>query len=108
MGYFTGDGARIDEDGCIWIMGRIDDVLNVSGHRMSTAEIESALVKHEAVCEAAVVGIPHKIKGEGIYCYVPLEQGREASPELRKTLIQFVRTEIGAIASPDLIHFTQV
>ena len=105
--YFTGDGARIDEDGHVWVTGRIDDVLNVSGHRLSTAEVENALVNHDDVCEAAVVGIPHKIKGEGIYCYVTLEGGREASDSLRKDLIAFVRKEIGAIATPDHIHFTQ-
>jgi len=103
--YFTGDGARRDEDGYYWITGRVDDVLNVSGHRMGTAEIESALVAHKAVCEAAVVGYPHEIKGQGIYCYVTLQDGVDNSPELLKELRQWVRTEIGPIASPDLIQF---
>jgi len=103
--YFTGDGARRDEDGYYWITGRVDDVLNVSGHRMGTAEIESALVAHKAVCEAAVVGYPHEIKGQGIYCYVTLQDGFDNSPELLKELRQWVRAEIGPIASPDLIQF---
>jgi len=103
--YFTGDGARRDEDGYYWITGRVDDVLNVSGHRMGTAEIESALVAHKTVCEAAVVGYPHEIKGQGIYCYVTLQDGVDNSPELLKELRQWVRTEIGPIASPDLIQF---
>ena len=106
--YFTGDGARKDEDGCFWIMGRVDDVINISGHRMGTAEVESALVAHESVCEAAVVGFPHEIKGQGIYCYVTLEQGLEPSDELRQELRMGVRTIIGPIATPDAIHFTQV
>ena len=106
--YFTGDGARKDEDGCFWIMGRVDDVINISGHRMGTAEVESALVAHESVCEAAVVGFPHEIKGQGIYCYVTLEQGLEPSDELRQELRLGVRTIIGPIATPDAIHFTQV
>ncbi len=106
--YFTGDGARRDEDGYLWIIGRIDDVINVSGHRMGTAEVESALVEHEAVCEAAVVGFPHDIKGQGIYCYVTLESGRDASDDLRVELRQKVRELIGPIATPDAIHFTQV
>ena len=106
--YFTGDGARKDEDGCFWIMGRVDDVINISGHRMGTAEVESALVAHESVCEAAVVGFPHEIKGQGIYCYVTLEQGIEATDELRQELRMGVRTIIGPIATPDAIHFTQV
>ena len=104
--YFTGDGARRDEDGYYWITGRVDDVLNVSGHRMGTAEIESALVAHKAVCEAAVVGYPHEIKGQGIYCYVTLQDGVDDSPELLKELRQWVRAEIGPIASPDLIQFS--
>ena len=104
--YFTGDGARRDEDGYYWITGRVDDALNVSGHRMGTAEIESALVAHKAVCEAAVVGYPHKIKGQGIYCYVTLQDGVDDSPELLKELRQWVRAEIGPIASPDLIQFS--
>ena len=103
--YFTGDGARRDEDGYYWITGRVDDVLNVSGHRMGTAEIESALVAHTTVCEAAVVGYPHEIKGQGIYCYVTLQDGVVDSAELLQELRQWVRTEIGPIASPDLIQF---
>jgi acetyl-CoA synthetase len=103
--YFTGDGCRRDEDGYYWITGRVDDVLNVSGHRMGTAEIESALVAHGKVAEAAVVGYPHDIKGQGIYAYVTLNVGEEPSDELRKELVQWVRKEIGAIASPDLIQW---
>ncbi len=104
--YFTGDGCRRDEDGYYWITGRVDDVINVSGHRMGTAEVESALVSHDLVAEAAVVGYPHDIKGQGIYCYVTLIAGVEGSAELEAELRQHVRTEIGPIASPDLIHFT--
>ncbi len=103
--YFTGDGCRRDEDGYYWITGRVDDVINVSGHRMGTAEVESALVAHEAVSEAAVVGYPHPIKGQGIYAYVSLGAGNEPSDELKKELVQWVRKEIGPIASPDLIQF---
>ncbi len=103
--YFTGDGARRDEDGYYWITGRVDDVLNVSGHRLGTAEIESALVAHPAVAEAAVVGFPHEIKGQGIYCYVILVEGVQPSEELRKELVQQVRKEIGPIATPDVIQF---
>jgi len=103
--YFTGDGSRRDEDGYYWITGRVDDVLNVSGHRLGTAEIESALVAHEAVSEAAVVGYPHEIKGEGIYAYVTLVIGREPSDELRAELRQWVRKEIGPIATPDLLQW---
>jgi acetyl-CoA synthetase len=103
--YFTGDGCRRDEDGYYWITGRVDDVLNVSGHRMGTAEVESALVSHDAVSEAAVVGYPHDIKGQGIYSYVTLMVGQQGSEELRKELIAHVRKEIGAIASPDKIQF---
>jgi acetyl-CoA synthetase len=103
--YFTGDGCRRDEDGYYWITGRVDDVINVSGHRMGTAEVESALVSHDKVSEAAVVGYPHDIKGQGIYCYVTLMAGVEWSEELRKELIAHVRKEIGAIASPDKIQF---
>jgi len=103
--YTTGDGARRDEDGYYWITGRVDDVINVSGHRMGTAEVESALVAHEAVAEAAVVGYPHDLKGQGIYCYVTLQEGMESSDELKVTLRNWVRTEIGPIASPDLIQF---
>ncbi|PSJ41058.1 acetate--CoA ligase [Allosphingosinicella deserti] len=104
--YFTGDGCRRDADGYYWITGRVDDVLNISGHRLGTAEIESALVGHPAVAEAAVVGYPHDIKGQGIYCYVTLMEGVEATPELEQALRSHVRTEISPIASPDLIHFT--
>jgi acetyl-CoA synthetase len=103
--YFTGDGARRDEDGYYWITGRVDDVINVSGHRMGTAEVESALVLHEKVAEAAVVGYPHDIKGQGIYAYVTLMAGVEGSDELRKELLALVRKEIGAIASPDIIQW---
>ncbi|MCR8825745.1 acetate--CoA ligase [Pseudosulfitobacter koreensis] len=103
--YFTGDGCRRDADGDYWITGRVDDVINVSGHRMGTAEVESALVAHPKVAEAAVVGYPHDIKGQGIYCYVTLMSGDEPSEELRKELRTWVRTEIGPIASPDLIQW---
>jgi len=103
--YFTGDGCRRDEDGYYWITGRVDDVLNISGHRMGTAEVESALVAHKAVAEAAVVGYPHDIKGQGIYVYVTLNIGIEPSEELRGELRQWVRQEIGPIASPDLIQW---
>ena len=103
--YFTGDGARRDEDGYYWITGRVDDVLNVSGHRMGTAEIESALVAHKDVAEAAVVGFPHDIKGQGIYAYVTLMGGVKASDELRAELQQWVRKEIGPIAKPDLLQW---
>ena len=103
--YFTGDGCRRDEEGYYWITGRVDDVINVSGHRMGTAEVESALVLHNTVAEAAVVGFPHDIKGQGIYAYVTLMEGVESSEELRKELVQFVRKEIGPIAAPDAIHW---
>ncbi len=103
--YFTGDGCRRDGDGYYWITGRVDDVLNVSGHRMGTAEVESALVAHHSVAEAAVVGYPHDIKGQGIYAYVTLNLGEEPSEDLRKELVQWVRKEIGPIASPDLIQW---
>ena len=103
--YFTGDGCRRDGDGYYWITGRVDDVINVSGHRMGTAEVESALVAHPKVSEAAVVGYPHDIKGQGIYAYVTLMAGEEPSDELRKELVAWVRKEIGPIASPDLIQF---
>ena len=103
--YFTGDGARRDEDGYYWITGRVDDVINVSGHRMGTAEVESALVLHDTVAEAAVVGFPHDIKGQGIYAYVTLMAGTDPSPELNKELVRHVRGEIGAIASPDVIQW---
>jgi acetyl-CoA synthetase len=103
--YFTGDGCRRDGDGYYWITGRVDDVINVSGHRMGTAEVESALVAHEAVAEAAVVGYPHDIKGQGIYAYVTLMKGMEPTEALRKALEAWVRTEIGPIAKPDLIQW---
>lgn len=103
--YFTGDGARRDEDGYFWITGRVDDVINVSGHRMGTAEVESALVAHDKVSESAVVGYPHDIKGQGIYAYVTLNAGEAPSDELKAELVKWVRTEIGPIASPDLIQF---
>ena len=103
--YFTGDGCRRDEDGYHWITGRVDDVINVSGHRMGSAEVESALVAHPLVAEAAVVGVPHDIKGQGIYAYVILNAGEEASEALRRELVAFVRREIGPIATPDAIHF---
>jgi acetyl-CoA synthetase len=103
--YFTGDGARRDEDGYYWITGRVDDVLNVSGHRLGTAEVESALVAHPAVAEAAVVGYPHEIKGQGIYCYVTLREGIEPSDALRQDLVRQVRKEIGPTATPDLIQW---
>ena len=103
--YFTGDGCRRDEDGYYWITGRIDDVINVSGHRLGTAEVESALVSHAAVAEAAVVGYPHDIKGQGIYAYVTLKTGREYTDALKKELAQHVRKEIGAFAAPDIIHW---
>ena len=103
--YFTGDGARRDEDGYYWITGRVDDVINVSGHRMGTAEVESALVSHPKVAEAAVVGFPHDIKGQGIYAYVTLKMGEEPTEELRKELVGWVRKEIGPIAAPDAIQW---
>jgi len=104
--YFTGDGCRRDEDGYHWITGRVDDVINVSGHRMGTAEVESALVAHSKVAEAAVVGYPHDLKGQGIYAYVTLVAGEEPSEALQKELVKWVRQEIGPIASPDLIQFS--
>jgi len=103
--YFTGDGARRDADGYYWITGRVDDVINVSGHRMGTAEIESALVAHPKVAEAAVVGMPHDLKGQGIYCYVTLNAGEEPTDALRKELVAWARKEIGPIASPDVIQW---
>ena len=103
--YFTGDGARRDQDGYYWITGRVDDVINVSGHRMGTAEVESALVLHEAVAEAAVVGFPHEIKGEGIYAYVTLMSGIEPTIDLLDDLLDLVRAEIGPIAKPDVIQW---
>lgn len=104
--YFTADGARKDEDGFFWLMGRVDDVINISGHRLGTAEVESSLVAHPKVAEAAVVGYPHDIKGEGIYAYVTLLEGVAATEDLRRELVAIVRKEIGPIASPDVIHFT--
>jgi acetyl-CoA synthetase len=103
--YFTGDGAKQDEDGYYWIIGRIDDVLNVSGHRLGTAEIESALVLHDDVAEAAVVGYPHPIKGQGIYAFVIVNTGVQKTDELRKALIQLVRSEIGPIATIDILQW---
>ncbi|HJS86408.1 MAG TPA: acetate--CoA ligase, partial [Acetobacteraceae bacterium] len=103
--YFTGDGARRDEDGYYWITGRVDDVINVSGHRMGTAEVESALVAHAKVAEAAVVGFPHEVKGQGIYAYVTLIAGEEPSEALRKELVTWVRQQIGPIAAPDAIQW---
>ena len=103
--YFTGDGARRDEDGYYWITGRVDDVINVSGHRLGTAEVESALVAHPKVAEAAVVGCPHDIKGQGIYAYVTLKSGEQPSDALRKELVAWVRKEIGAIATPDWLQW---
>ena len=103
--YFTGDGANRDEDGYFWITGRVDDVINVSGHRMGTAEVESALVAHANVAEAAVVGYPHDVKGQGIYAYVTLNSGVEGTDELKKELVQWVRKEIGPIASPDKLQW---
>jgi acetyl-CoA synthetase len=103
--YFSGDGCRRDEDGYYWITGRVDDVINVSGHRMGTAEVESALVAHAKVAEAAVVGYPHEIKGQGIYCYVTLMEGVEPTEALKKELSDWVREEIGPIAKPDVIQW---
>ena len=103
--YFTGDGARRDADGYWWITGRVDDVINVSGHRMGTAEVESALVSHPKVAEAAVVGFPHDLKGQGIYAYVTLKTGEEPTDALRKELVAWVRREIGPIAAPDAIQW---
>ena len=105
--YFTADGARRDEDGYFWIMGRVDDVLNVAGHRLSTMEVESALVHHPKVAEAAVVGQPDEIKGEGICCFVTLKAGVAPSEELKKELREHVAKEIGALARPDEIRFTE-
>jgi acetyl-CoA synthetase len=104
--YFTGDGARRDNDGYFWIMGRIDDVLNVAGHRLGTAEVESALVSHPSVAEAAVVGMPHELKGQGVAAFVTLRSGMQPSDALKKELIQTVRKQIGALAQPDQIRFT--
>jgi acetyl-CoA synthetase len=104
--YLSGDGARIDGDGDFWLMGRIDDVINISGHRLGTAEVESALVSHESVAEAAVVGFPHEIKGEGIYAFVTLIEGRQPSEDLKKELAGHIRTVIGPIAKPDKMQFS--
>jgi acetyl-CoA synthetase len=104
--YFTGDGCRRDDDGYYWITGRVDDVINVSGHRIGTAEVESALVAHPKVAEAAVVPFPHDIKGQAIYAFVTLVAGEEGDDTLRKELNQTVRTEIGALATPEKIQFT--
>ena len=106
--YFTGDGARCDEDGYYWIMGRVDDVINVSGHRLGTMEIESALVAHPKVAEAAVVGRPHEMKGQAIAAFVTLETGTKPSPELKEELRTWVAKEIGALARPDDLKFTEV
>jgi acetyl-CoA synthetase len=103
--YFTGDGCRLDEDGDYWLMGRIDDVVNVSGHRIGTAEVESALVSHPSVSEAAVVAMPHEIKGQALYAYVTPRRGVEPSKELAKVLTDHVRKEIGPIARPEVIQF---
>ncbi len=104
--YFTGDGARRDEDDYYWITGRVDDVLSISGHRMGTAEVESAFVAHHDVAEAAIVGYPHDIKGQGIYAFVTLNAGIEANEALEKELVMWIRKEIGPIASPDHIQFS--
>ena len=104
--YLTGDGAYRDEDGYLWITGRIDDVINVSGHRIGTAEVESALVSYLQVAEAAVVGCPHPVKGEGIYAYVTVKEGTVINDDLRSQLVRHVRESIGPIATPDHIHFT--
>jgi acetyl-CoA synthetase len=103
--YFTGDGCRRDEDGYYWITGRVDDVINVSGHRLGTAEVESALVAHPAVAEAAVVGYPHDIKGQGIYAYVTLKADQAPNEALRAELVKWVRAEIGPFAAPDVIQW---
>jgi len=103
--YFTGDGARRDKDGYYWITGRVDDVLNISGHRLGTAEIESALVAHDAVAEAAVVGMPHDIKGQGICTFVTLQAGVAESDELRTELVNWVRKILGPVATPDALHW---
>ena len=103
--YFTGDGCRRDEDGYYWNTGRVEDVINVSGHRMGTAEIESALVAHPHVAEAAVVGFPHDVKGQGIYCYVTLNADVTPSEDLRRELVAWVRREIGPFAAPDVIQW---
>ncbi|MEK7449747.1 MAG: acetyl-coenzyme A synthetase, partial [Planctomycetota bacterium] len=104
--YFTGDGARMDEEGFYWLMGRVDDVINVSGHRIGTAEVESALVSYDQVAEAAVVGYPHNVKGQGIYAFITLKKDITPTPNLKKELVNHVSRQIGAIAKPDKIHFT--
>ena len=104
--YFTGDGCRRDKDGYYWITGRVDDVINVSGHRVGSAEVESALVSHPKVAEAAVVGYPHEIKGQAIYAFVILNAGEDGDDEIRKELVQEVRHDIGALAAPEKIQFT--
>jgi acetyl-CoA synthetase len=104
--YFTGDGARVDEDGDIWLMGRVDDVINVSGHRIGAAEVESALVSHERVAEAAVVPVPHEIKGQAIYAFVTLKAGVEETEEMNRELKDHVRRTVGPIAKPDVIQFS--
>jgi acetyl-CoA synthetase len=103
--YFTGDGCRLDEDGDYWLLGRVDDVINISGHRLGTAEVESALVSHPSVAEAAVVGFPHDIKGQGIYAYVTLRSGYESTDALRQDLVKHVRGQIGPIATPDVVQW---
>lgn len=105
--YFTGDGCLIDSDGDYWLLGRTDDVVNVSGHRIGTAEVESALASHSAVSEAAVVAMPHDIKGQGLYAFVTLKENSKSSEELKKELITHVRKEIGPIAQPDAVQFTE-
>ena len=105
--YFSGDGAKRDEDGYYWITGRVDDVINVSGHRIGTAEVESALVSHDSCAEAAVVGYEHPIKGQGIYAYVTLKEGYEISEDLKKALVAQVRKQIGPFASPDVLHWAE-
>ena len=104
--YFTGDGCKRDADGYYWITGRVDDVIIVSGHNLGTAEIESAFVAHPKIAEAAVVGFPHEIKGNGLYCYVTLNSGEKSNEDLKVELKNWVRKQIGPIATPDLIHFT--
>jgi len=105
--YFTGDGCRVDQDGDYWLMGRVDDVVNISGHRIGTAEVESALVSFPSIAESAVVGYPHEIKGQALYAFVTLKEGAPSSEELKKEIVQHVRKEIGAIAQPDKIQFAE-
>jgi acetyl-CoA synthetase len=106
--YFTGDGSRQDQDGYFWVMGRVDDVLNVAGHRLGTAEIESALVSHKSVAESAVVGPPHELKGQAVFAFVVLKSGIEPADALKKELSDHVAKEIGSLARPDTIRFTDV